>query len=108
MRQAKDTIQVIICEQDNIDTTFVKSKVLTMVEDLDCLEFTEVIVLPSEHGRRSADIIRDYVMEKAEYIDFIFCGNQGADFSSNDKNKYLGSVANELICNTKLNVFFLM
>lgn len=79
-----------------------------MVEDLGCLEATEVKVLPSEHGRRSADIIRDFVMEQSDYIDFIFCGNQGADFSSNDKSKYLGSVSNELICNTKLNVFFLI
>ena len=99
---------MIVCEQANISTSYVKNKVLTMVEDLNCLEQTDVTVLPSEHGRRSADIIRDYVMEQAEYIDFIFCGNQGADFSSNDKTKYLGSVSNELICNTKLNVFFLI
>ena len=108
MKQANDKISVIICEQSNISSYYVKNKVLTMVEDLNCLEATNVTVLPSQQGRRSADIIRDYVMEQAEYIDFIFCGNTGADFSSNDRSKYLGSVSNELICNTKLNVFFLI
>ena len=47
-------------------------------------------------------------MEHAEYIDFIFVGNKGADFSTNDKNKYIGSVANEIIRTTKINLFFMV
>lgn len=65
-------------------------------------------MLPSQEGRRTADIIREHVMEHAEYIDFIFVGNKGADFSTNDKNKYIGSVANEIIRTTKINLFFMV
>ena len=43
-----------------------------------------------------------------DYIDFMFVGNKGADFSSKDESKYLGSVANELIRHSKLNVFFMI
>lgn len=64
-------------------------------------------VLPAQADRRACDIIRDYVDEKAEFIDFIFVGNKGADFSSNNKEKYLGSVANEMVRNTRLNLFFM-
>lgn len=67
----------------------------------------EMAVLPNEYGRRTADIIREHVVEKSEYIDFIFVGNRGADFSSRDVKKYIGSVANEIVRNTKLNVFFM-
>ena len=69
------------------------------------MEFT---LLPSDAGRRTADIIREWVMEKSDYIDFIFIGNKGADFSSKDKNKYIGSVANELVRTTRLNMFFMV
>ena len=34
-------------------------------------------------------------------------GNKGADFSTNNEDKYLGSVANAIIKNTKLNVVFM-
>lgn len=47
-------------------------------------------------------------MENSEYIDFIFVGNKGADFSTNDKNKYIGSVANEIIRTTSINCFFMV
>jgi nucleotide-binding universal stress UspA family protein len=43
----------------------------------------------------------------AKYIDFVFVGNQGADFSSRDEKKYLGSVTNEIVRNTKINVMFI-
>ena len=69
------------------------------------MEFT---LLPSDTGRRTADIIREWVMEKSDYIDFIFIGNKGADFSSKDKNKYIGSVANEIVRTTRLNLFFMV
>jgi len=42
-----------------------------------------------------------------DYIDIIFLGNKGADFSTNDKDKYLGSVANAIICHTKINTTFM-
>lgn len=80
---------------------------MTKLEDYEADDKSEVKILPSEFGRRSADIIREYVVEKADYIDFIFVGNTGADFSSKEKEKYLGSVARELVCNTKINVFFM-
>lgn len=64
--------------------------------------------MSSEVGRRTADIIREYLITEMEnYVDFIFVGNTGADFSSRDDKKYLGSVSNEIIRNTKLNVMFI-
>jgi len=41
------------------------------------------------------------------YIDIVLVGNKGADFSSRDETHYLGSVANAIIRNTKLNVLFM-
>ena len=79
----------------------------TKLEEYEADDKSEINILPSEWGRRSADIIREYVVEKADYIDFIFVGNKGADFSTKKKDKYLGSVAHEIVCNTKINVFFM-
>ena len=42
---------------------------------------------------------------EGHHLDILFVGNRGADFSGS-KDKYLGSVANEVICHTKLNVCF--
>jgi len=42
------------------------------------------------------------------YVDIIFLGNKGADCFSEDTKKYLGSVANEIIRNTRLNVAFIV
>lgn len=65
------------------------------------------MILESELGRRPADIIREYITEEKELIhDFMFIGNKGADFSSNNEEAYLGSVANEIIRNTNINVMF--
>lgn len=81
MRQEQDIIEVIICEQGNISTPHVKDTVMTMLEEAGADEKATVTILPAEGGRRSCDLIRDYVDEKAEYIDFMFVGNKGADFS---------------------------
>ena len=74
-------------------------------------ENCSVEVLESQKGRRACDIIRDYCQataDKDNYIDIILVGNQGADFSSRDENNYLGTVANDIIRNTKLNVLFIV
>lgn len=42
-----------------------------------------------------------------EFIDFVAVGNHGADFSAHSDKKYLGSVANGIIRNSKLNVLFI-
>ena len=42
-----------------------------------------------------------------QYLDILFVGNRGADFSGS-KDKFLGSVANEVITHTKLNVCFVI
>lgn len=79
-----------------------------MHEDDDCCK---IELLESQVGRSASDIICDYcraTADKENYIDIILVGNQGADFSSNDKQKYLGSVANNIIRNTKLNVLFVV
>jgi hypothetical protein len=66
--------------------------------------------LKSQPGRKAAELIREYLLASStddKYIDIVLVGNKGADFSTNDKDKYLGSVANTIIQNTKLNVIFM-
>jgi nucleotide-binding universal stress UspA family protein len=43
---------------------------------------------------------------KETFVDFVAVGNTGADFSNHRGTKYLGSVADEVIRHTKLNVLF--
>ena len=54
------------------------------LEENDCHENVKQEILPSEYGRRTADIIRDALTAwtSKKYIDFIYVGNKGADFSS--------------------------
>ena len=81
---------------------------MTILQEAGADQTATMTVLPAKADRRSSDIIRDYVDEKAEFIDFMFVGNKGADFSSINKEKYLGSVANEMVRNTRLNLFFMV
>lgn len=57
---------------------------------------------------KTSDIIREALnaWTDSKYIDFIYVGNKGADFSSRDSKQYLGSVTNEIIRHTKLNCMF--
>lgn len=92
------------------------------LEEQGVLDRSEIVILPSEHGKKTSELIRDYLLmqeksitrpkeakgnQNAQYLDVIFVGNKGADFSGS-KDKYLGSVANEVICHTKLNVCFVI
>jgi hypothetical protein len=94
------------------------------LEEKHVLERSEIVILPSEHGKKTSELIRDYILmqqqsvksksstegknnQKLQYLDILFVGNKGADFSGS-KDKYLGSTANEVICNTKLNVCFVI
>lgn len=65
--------------------------------------------MKSEYARKTSDIIRDSLTSWTgkDYIDFIYVGNKGADFSSRNESDYLGSVCGEVIRHTKLNVFFI-
>lgn len=108
IKDKNDKITVIICEQDNIDAKRVAEVVQYELGEKECEDCSEIKILNSEAGRRTADIIREYLItEMAKYIDFVFVGNKGADFSSRDEKKYLGSVTNEIIRNTKINVMFI-
>ncbi len=49
--------------------------------------------------------VMDSVSDK-DYVDFVAVGNQGANVKSHSDKDYLGSVANEIIRHTKLNVLF--
>ena len=53
-------------------------------------------------------IIRTLMSKEApeEYIDFVVVANHGANMSSHTDKKYLGSVANGIIRNSKINVVF--
>ena len=112
LHSEKDHITVLICEQDNIDSSLVKEEVEHDLEELNCHNEgeSEVKILQSQPGRKTAQIIREYLLNSAEennYIDIVLVGNKGADFSSNNENKYLGSVSNAVIKSTKLNVLFM-
>lgn len=66
--------------------------------------------MKSEPGKKSAQLIRDYLLASSAdevYIDIVLVGNKGADFSTNKLDDYLGSVALAVIKNTKLNCIFL-
>ena len=102
-----DKIAILICEQDNIKAADLKDIVEYELGELEEEENSTIEILPSEVGRRTADIIREYVVENLKHhVDFIFIGNTGADFSSRDEEKYLGSVANEIIRHTMVNCMF--
>ena len=109
MKRKQDKIDIVVCEQSNISSGVVIDKCETALYEFGIeKEDSEITfhILPGENGRRPADIIRDFVNDHSE-IDFFFVGNKGADFSSYNKNKYLGSVANEMVRNTKVNLFFM-
>ena len=100
---------MVICEQENIDTEKIKAMVEHELEERGCHTKSKVDILASKAGQRTADIIVAHLMHETgdDYIDIVILGNQGADFSSNDKNKYLGTVANEVITKTKINCLFM-
>lgn len=100
---------LIVCEQDNVDAKGVVNKSMRMLEEMDSHQNVQVEVLKSEHSKKSSDIIRDALMgwTEKQFIDFIYVGNKGADFSSKNVKDYLGSVTGEIIRHTKLNVFFI-
>ena len=108
VRGDNDKIKVIICEQGNIDSEKIKHTVSYSLEERDCLEHATIDILKSQAGKKTKDIIREHIQQwtKDFYIDYIFVGNKGADFSGT-KSEYLGSVANEIICHTKLNTCFM-
>lgn len=59
-------------------------------------------------GKHTKDLIREHLEEESNGVrvsDFIFVGNTGADWTKS-KEKYLGSVANELVMHTKYNIVF--
>ena len=100
---------LIICEQSNLDSKQILNKSMKKLEELDCHDKVKIEILKSEHGRQTCDIIRYSLMAWTDksYIDFIYVGNKGADFASRSSKSYLGSVTNEIIKHTKLNVFFI-
>ena len=106
----RDKIAIIVCEQSNIDVGKVREKVEYQLEEKNCHDplKSEIITLTAETGRKPCDIIREYLLSHVDgdYIDFILVGNKGADFSDKDTTKYLGSVANCILRNTKINVLF--
>lgn len=75
------------------------------LEENNCLNLANITIIENQ-GKKAKDLIREHLVDLADIdVDFIFVGNQGADFSKT-KDDYLGSVANELIVHTKLNVIF--
>jgi len=57
----------------------------------------------------AASTICDYLSNAAseeDFVHYVVVGNTGADFSSHDNKKYMGSVATGVIAKTKVNVLF--
>ena len=57
----------------------------------------------------AASTICDYLTKCTsddEFIHFVAVGNTGADFSSHDNKKYMGSVARGVIEKTRINTLF--
>lgn len=100
---------MIICEQGNLDTEQIVKKSMRMLEERDSHENVQVEILKSSYGQKTSDIIRDALTAWTDksYIDFIYVGNKGADYSSRNTKDYLGSTTNEIIRHTKLNVYFI-
>ena len=48
-----------------------------LIEEEGCSKYSEIKILSSEYGRRTADIIRDHLLESVNqnFIDFICIGN---------------------------------
>ena len=51
-----------MCEQDSISIKKIKDKVEYELEERDGLEQTTIEILASEPHRRTADVIRDWIM----------------------------------------------
>lgn len=105
MKSDNDKIHVMICEQTNLMTELIKSNVASFLEEKNCLTNSHIHVIVNT-GKNPKDLIREHMDDEADFeSDFVFVGNTGADFTQG-KEKYLGSVANELICHTKYNIVF--
>ena len=71
----------MICEQANIDANLVKCMVEDYLEENNCLDSAKIIVLENE-GKEPKNLLREHLVDVADVdVDFIFVGNQGADFS---------------------------
>ena len=72
----------------------------------------EVKILKADPSKRTADIIREYLVGEVEkYVDYIFIGNSGVDAHAairKETGDTLGSVASEIIRHTKLNCMFVL
>ena len=103
-----DRIHTISAAQPNICVEKLQLTVEQILEENGVLDRSEVQILNSNPGEKVSETIRSYLVASIDkdYIDIIFLGNQGADFSTNDKSKYLGSVADSIICHTKINTAF--
>ena len=76
VRGPGDKITIIICEQENIEANAVRETVMYELEERDMHLDATIVILESESGRRTADLIREYLMAETEnYIDYMFIGN---------------------------------
>ena len=68
--------------------------------------------MPKEYGKKPVDKIKEYLVSgewtEGNFIDFLFLGNKGANYAAKDTKHYLGTVANEMIRNVKVNIFFMV
>ena len=108
LQQGEDKLLVLIYDHENIDVQKVKAKVEGVLKTKNCkCNSDDVIkILPRQKNKIIGQIFREFLNSNSN-IDFVLVGNKGADLSNRDTKKYLGSIANEIITNTKINVIFM-
>ena len=108
MQQGEDKLLVLIYDHEKIDVQKVKAIVEGVLKTKNCkCNSDDVIkILPRQKNKIIGQIFREFLNSNSN-IDFVLVGNKGADLSTRDTKKYLGSIANEIITNTKINVIFM-
>ena len=82
LRSPQDKIYVIICEQGNLDSGKIKDTISFDLEERECLQHAHIEIIKSQYGVKTKDLIREHITSNKDlYIDYIFVGNQGADYS---------------------------
>ena len=107
MAKSKDECVALCVSHSGVDPSQVQSTTQSLFLSLNIQG--KFIVLNKENSFDKPDkAIVKYLMEQTGdgYVDFVAVGNNGADYSSHQSSKYLGSVANGVIRNSNLNVIF--
>ena len=105
----QDQIVIITCEQPGVHVENLQKKIKSYLKANGKDKNLRFEALTKVQNQTTAQTIGNALMSwtKQNYIDFIYVGNKGADYSNKRKSEnYLGSVAKQVIRHTNLNVMF--